>query len=114
MAFPKPVPKEPGAVDATLAPFLDHIADELAQRVARRLMLDAPNLTPTIPEVLTTAEAAKLIRVHPNTLALAAKQGRVPGRKLGDRWMFRRSTLLKWLDGEYVLKSETPCGVEAE
>jgi len=106
MAFPKPTPKEPSAIDAALAPFLDHIADELAQRVARRLMLDAPNLTPTIPEVLTVTEAAKLVRVHPNTLALAATQGRAPGRKIGNRWLFRRSTLLKWLDGEFVHRLE--------
>ena len=108
MASPKPAEREPSAFDASLAPILDHLADELASRVARKLLLDAPGLTPAIPEVLTTEEAAKLLHVHPGTVTQFAAQGRVPAQRVGRRWLFRRTTLLQWLNGEYIHRSEVP------
>ena len=51
-------------------------------------------------EVLTTAEAADLLRTDPATVSVMAEDGTLPGRKLGDDWRFTRSALLRWLGAE--------------
>ncbi|WP_412030202.1 helix-turn-helix domain-containing protein [Deinococcus yunweiensis] len=45
-------------------------------------------------DVLTTAQAAQFLQIHPNTVLELAAQGEIPGRKLGRDWRFRRSALL--------------------
>jgi excisionase family DNA binding protein len=53
-------------------------------------------------EVLTSEEAADLLRTDAATVTAMAEQGTLPGRKVGDDWRFTRSALLRWLslDGE--------------
>ena len=48
-------------------------------------------------EVLTPDEAALLLKVSKKTLLRHARDGRVPGVKLGRVWRFRRSELLELL-----------------
>ena len=48
-------------------------------------------------EVLTSDEAARLLKVSKKTLLPHARDGNVPGTKLGRVWRFRRSELLKLL-----------------
>jgi excisionase family DNA binding protein len=50
-------------------------------------------------DVLTTAEAADLLRTDEETVERLAKKGELPGRKLGDDWRFTRTALLRWLGG---------------
>lgn len=50
-------------------------------------------------QILTLAEAAKLIRVSRKTLGEMARQRRVPARKVGREWRFLRSALDEWLAG---------------
>ena len=45
-------------------------------------------------EVLTPDEAAQLLKVSKKTLLRHARDGQVPGVKLGRVWRFRRSELL--------------------
>lgn len=55
--------------------------------------LAAPVFEPT----LTSPQAAALLQIHPKTLQKMARQGRVPGRQIGDLWRFRASELDIWL-----------------
>ena len=48
-------------------------------------------------EVLTTGEAAALLRVEEPAVLEAAERGDLPGRKLGGEWRFAQSALLAWL-----------------
>ena len=56
--------------------------------------------TPKGQEVLNTAEAAQLLRVHPVTRRKKAVSWGVPHKRLGTEWRFSRSVLLAWLKGE--------------
>jgi excisionase family DNA binding protein len=47
--------------------------------------------------VLNTEEAAALLQIHPKTLQRMARQGVVPGFRVGDLWRFRASALDEWL-----------------
>jgi excisionase family DNA binding protein len=50
-------------------------------------------------EILIPKEAALYLNVHVRTIYHLAKNGRIPGRKLGGRWRFNKSTLDEWLSG---------------
>lgn len=50
-------------------------------------------------EVLTLAEAAKLLKLHRETLRRLATYGEVPARKVGGVWRFIRSELLDRVSG---------------
>lgn len=49
------------------------------------------------PAVLTTAEAAELLRVAERDVVGLAESGELPGRRVGDGWRFSRGALLEWL-----------------
>jgi excisionase family DNA binding protein len=49
--------------------------------------------------LLSASEAASLLGIHPNTLLLWARGGRVPSLRLGRRVKFRASSLNEWLSG---------------
>jgi predicted ribosomally synthesized peptide with nif11-like leader len=55
-------------------------------------------------EVLTSEEAADLLGVKPATIRTYARQGLIPGKKLGNEWRFVKGDLLAWLSG---MKLET-------
>ncbi len=59
----------------------------------------------TKDQVLTLAEAAKLVRVGRKTLGEMAREGRVPARKVGREWRFLRSALEEWLADRYESKA---------
>jgi excisionase family DNA binding protein len=48
-------------------------------------------------DVLTLAEAAALLRVHPVTLRKRAAAWGVPHRRLGSEWRFSREVLTAWV-----------------
>jgi excisionase family DNA binding protein len=47
-------------------------------------------------DVLTLAEAAAILRVHPVTLRKRAMAWGVPHRRLGSEWRFSRKVLTAW------------------
>ncbi len=48
-------------------------------------------------EILTPREAAEYLSVHVRTIYRLAKNGEIPGRKVGGRWRFKKDVLDKWL-----------------
>ena len=48
-------------------------------------------------EVLTTKEAADFLKVHEKTLCRLARQGKVPGNKIGGEWRFMKNDLVRWI-----------------
>ena len=48
-------------------------------------------------DVLTLAEAAAMLRVHPVTLRKRAVAWGVPHRRLGSEWRFSRTVLSAWI-----------------
>ena len=51
-------------------------------------------------DVLTLQEAAVILKCHPKTLRLMAKDGKIPSRRVGRLWRFSLTKLKKWLDGD--------------
>lgn len=49
------------------------------------------------PEILTIGEIAALLHLHVMTVYRLAKEGKLPGFKVGGRWRFRRDTLEAWM-----------------
>ena len=52
-------------------------------------------------EVLNSEEAARFLRIHVKTTLRLARQGKIPGCKVGGEWRFLRSELTEWLRGIY-------------
>ena len=48
-------------------------------------------------EILTPREAAEYLSVHVRTIYRLAKQGDIPGRKVGGSWRFKKDALDEWL-----------------
>lgn len=49
---------------------------------------------------LRTAEAAALLRVHPDTVIRWLKEGRIRGLKVGTHWLIREESVLALLRQE--------------
>ncbi len=50
-------------------------------------------------EVLTPREAAEYLNVHIRTIYRLAKNGEIPGRKVGGSWRFKKNILDELLSG---------------
>ena len=55
---------------------------------------------PVEPEVLTAVQAAELLQVDEETVRALARNGELPGRKVGRKWRFSRQAILAWLARE--------------
>lgn len=60
------------------------------------------------PEVLTSSEAASLLRVSPEDIERLAAQHDLPGRLVGTQWRFSRAALFAWLAGDGHAASSAP------
>lgn len=80
------MPEQPAGSDAGSRP----PADEWTAAVA------------ALPELLTTKEAALILRVEIDTLRRLAKAGQVPAVKVGGDWRFLKARLLDHLYGRTV------------
>lgn len=61
--------------------------------------------TPVVDsDVLTLAEAAALLRVHPFTLRKRAVNWGVPHRRMGAEWRFSREVLTAWVQGRDAVR----------
>jgi excisionase family DNA binding protein len=47
--------------------------------------------------LLTVPEAARLLHMHPKTLQIMARDGRIPSVRIGKPWLFRESDLDAWV-----------------
>jgi excisionase family DNA binding protein len=47
------------------------------------------------------AEAAALLKVHPNTVRARVREGRMPGAKVGRDWRFLEADLVAWMRLQY-------------
>ena len=50
-----------------------------------------------LSDVLTTTEAAELLKIHKRTVARFAREGQIPGKKQGAKWQFTRTDLKKYI-----------------
>jgi len=50
-------------------------------------------------EIMTPREAAEYLSVHVRTIYRLAKNGEIPGRKVGGSWRFKKEVLDEWLSG---------------
>ena len=51
-----------------------------------------------LPVICDCAEAGLLLRVYPETVSKMARDGVLPGVKIGQSWRFRRDDLVAYLD----------------
>lgn len=63
--------------------------------------------TPAADELLTTKEAASYLRVHPVTLHLWQKSGKIPAERAGRRLRFRKADLDAWLRRDQPVAPQT-------
>lgn len=54
-------------------------------------------------EIMTPREAAEYLSVHVRTIYRLAKNGEIPGRKVGGSWRFKKDALDAWLSGRESL-----------
>lgn len=59
--------------------------------------LGSPKSETRVKEILTPREAAEYLSVHIRTLYRLAKNGDIPGRKVGGSWRFKKDALDEWL-----------------
>jgi len=52
----------------------------------------------TFEQLLDSAEAAALLKIHPKTLQKMARNGEITGVQVGRLWRFRASVLNEWLE----------------
>lgn len=50
--------------------------------------------------LFTAEEAAKYLRLHVKSIYRLARDGKIPGRKVGGSWRFHRDALDVWLKNE--------------
>ena len=92
----------------------DLVADLVEQRLpgggSRRVVVETADDTLSVgraaffprelPDVLTSDDAAELLRTDAATVIAMAENGTLPGRKVGDDWRFARAAVLRWLEGD--------------
>jgi excisionase family DNA binding protein len=53
-------------------------------------------------QTLTLDQAAKLLKLHPQTLLQRARNGDIPAAKLGKCWVFIEQDLIQWIRLQYT------------
>jgi excisionase family DNA binding protein len=53
-----------------------------------------------ISQTFNLAQAAKILKAHPETVRYKAKRGEIPARKVGRGWVFSELALQQYLMGE--------------
>jgi len=57
---------------------------------------------PKDKEILTTKEVAEYLSVHPLTVHRYAREGKIPGFKIGTDWRFHKKYLEKWIKQKLI------------
>ena len=50
-----------------------------------------------MPEIMTTREVAKYLRLHEITICKLAQEGKIPAVRIGRVWRFDKETIDKWI-----------------
>ena len=50
-----------------------------------------------MPEILTTQELAKYLRLHEITICKHAAEGKIPAVRVGKVWRFDKEAINKWI-----------------
>jgi len=61
---------------------------------------------------MTSSQLAPILHVHETALRREAAAGRVPGRRLGQRFLFSKAAILKWLNESSVSATQAEQGLE--
>jgi molybdopterin-binding protein len=64
-------------------------------------------------EYLTADEAASLLRLHVKRVQALARAGKLPGRRVGRKWLFPRAELANRLRGEARWREESAVEISA-
>lgn len=51
----------------------------------------------SLPALLTADEVAAVLRLHPTTIKLLMRDGKLPGKKIGGQWRLLKTDLLAYL-----------------
>jgi len=49
-------------------------------------------------ETITPNEIAAILRIHPFTVTRLAREGKLPGFKVGGIWRFRKDQFERWIE----------------
>ena len=52
-----------------------------------------------MPEIMTTKEVAKYLRLHEITVCKHAAEGKIPAVRVGRVWRFDKEGINKWISG---------------
>ena len=81
--------------------FAADVTDAVVQLLDDRITVGRAEVAaPADPEVLTVEQAAALLQVDADTVRALAREGDLPGRKVGREWRFSRAAVLAWLGGD--------------
>lgn len=58
-------------------------------------------------EILTAQEVAKYLRIHPYTVKRLAREGKLPGFKVGEQWRFQQNAINKFINNLNPRKSKS-------
>ena len=47
----------------------------------------------TLPMTITVMDVARAGRMHPRTVQIKARKGELPGKKVGDKWIFNKAAI---------------------
>jgi len=51
----------------------------------------------TMPEIMTTREMAKYLKLHEITICKFAKEGKIPAIRIGRVWRFDKEAIDRWI-----------------
>ena len=62
-------------------------------------------------EIMTTKEVAEYLHIHPLTVSKHAREGKIPGFKIGADWRFHRKHIDRWIHKKLELQNKSnPAG----
>ena len=53
----------------------------------------------TMPQIMTTKELAKYLKLHEITICKYAAEGKIPAIRIGRVWRFDKEAIDKWISG---------------
>jgi excisionase family DNA binding protein len=77
-------------------------------RKASESQAHLPGEPPGMEALLTSREAARVLKIHPKVLERMAKRGEVPALKVGKFWRYRGTALDEWINSR-LQSSRQPC-----
>jgi len=53
-----------------------------------------------MPDIMTTKEVAKYLKLHEITICKYAAEGKIPAIRIGRVWRFDKEAIDRWISGE--------------